>query len=223
MTDFNFREAWNAAIDELSSDGSPNGIIQLHNSGYLTQREIKDNILRFCISNNSFTGMIQKIENHPELWVRDIAEDLRDTLQRIRDRVTDLDEMERTSPLKSGARIFLTGGYEHPQPWWLAGRDGHWGTFVRFAPAREGAMPIAFVKLDQEIHRIEAVGTKHEGAYALLRLTGVAARWTSSGTVTIHVVQEFPEDVVAFYDEHPFGTELEWGATYQLNALEHET
>lgn len=84
-------------------------------------------------------------------------------------------------------------------------------------------MPIAFVKLDQEILRVEAVGTRHEGAYALLRLTGVAAQWTSSGTVTIHVVQEFPEDVVAFYDEHPFGTELEWGATYQLNALEHDT
>ncbi|WP_144972869.1 hypothetical protein [Bremerella volcania] len=223
MTEFNFREALKAAIDQLRSEGVPNGFIELHNSGYISSREVKDNIFRHCVSDNSFTGLIQKIEKHPESWVRDIAEDLKDTLQRIRDRITDLDEIERSSPLKPGARIFLTGGYEHPEPWWLAGRDGYWGTFVRFAPASEGAMPIAFVKLDQEIHRIEAVGTRHEGVCALLRLTGVAAKWESSGTVTIHVVQEFPQDVATFYDEHPFGTELEWGATYQLKTLAHET
>ena len=64
---------------------------------------------------------------------------------------------------------------------------------------------------------VEGSGLQHHGNHALLKLLYVAD-WDATETVTVHIVSELPRDVAAFYDSHPFGTEIESHATYRVEA-----
>jgi hypothetical protein len=97
----------------------------------------------------------------------------------------------------------------------LNGRENYLATFIAFAERRAGKMPVAMVKLDHEIEMTEGSGLRHKGRYALLKLLHVAD-WASSETITVHLVEALPEDVETFYLSHPFGTEIETHATYDV-------
>lgn len=217
MTDFNLRDAWNAAIARLQSDNCPDGFIDLDNGGHLTSLEVMDNVWRHCADDVALATVVQWMANHPEEWVRNIATDIHNATERRNNRVTDITEIENTSPLQPGVSIRLDGGYDSFKPWWLNGNECYLATFIRFVTRGPNEMPIAFVELDAEIQMVEGCGLQHCGKYALLKLMSVADS-NLTETVTVHIVDQLPKDAAAFYDSHPFGTEIESHATYRMAA-----
>ena len=215
MNDFNLRDAWDGAIALLQSENCPDGFINLHNGGHITRLEVMDNVWQHCSGDGALATVVQRMATHAEEWVRDIAADILTAIERRANRVTDLNEIAITSPLQPGARIRLDGGYESYNPWWLNGKECYLATFARFVPRGPNEMPVAFVELDDEINMVEGCGLQHRGKHALLRLLFVAD-WNATETVTVHIVDHLPDDVVAFYESHPFGTELESHATYRM-------
>lgn len=206
MNDFNLRNA----SDRLDS------LITLYNDGRITSLELMDNILHNCASDDEALAVLaQRMATHKEESVRHVATDIQDIIERRANRVMAITEIEKTSPLHPGVKLRLDGGYESNNPWWLNGNDSYRATFVRFASRRANEMPVALVELEQEINMVEGSGLQHHGKYALLKLKYVAD-WGATETVTVHLVECFPHDVVAFYQCHPLGSEIESHATYRI-------
>src|SRR5262249_23661282 len=138
-------------------------------------------------------------------------------LRQREEQIQDIEQVRRTSPLRPGTRLSLSGGYTaaYSRPWWLGGRENYRATFIAFAERGAGKMPVALVELDAEIDLTEGKGQRHRGRFALLSLSSVA-NWSVAETVTVHVVESLPDDVEAFYPSHPFGTEVETHATYAI-------
>ena len=216
MADFNLRDAWDAAIARLQSDNCPDGFINLHNDGHITSLEVLDNICKHCVDNDALATVVQRMETHPEDWVRKIGADIHDMIVRRTNRFTDIAIIANTSPLQPGCRIRLNGSYDLTQ-WWLNGNDYYDATFVRFADRKHGEMPVAIIEFDNEIDMTEGSGQIHRGKLGVMKLHFVAD-WNSSETVWVHIIESTPNDFDEFYDSHPFGTEIESHATYTLLA-----
>lgn len=157
------------------------------------------------------------MEKHSEHWVRELAPEILKIVMRRFNRITDIEVISTGSPLQPGVRLQLAGGYEYVNPWWLNGKPYYQATFQQFLSSGPNEMPVAFVVLDDEIHMIEGTGLVHLGKYALLKLLYIAD-WTETETVTVHIVNQCPNDLVQLYDSHPFGTEIESHATYRIEA-----
>jgi hypothetical protein len=216
MNDFNLRDAWANAVSGLRTDQGADGLIELHEAGHISREEVINDIWsHFAADVDGLKTVVRRMANHHEQWVRETAEEIQSLITRRENRVTDISEIIKTSPLQPGVRIRLDGGYEHYNPWWLNGNAYYSATFVRFVSRGADEMPVAFVELDHEIQMIEGCGLQHRGKYALLKLLHIAD-WDAEETVAVHVVEGLPHDVAAFYASHPFGTEIESHATYRI-------
>jgi hypothetical protein len=154
------------------------------------------------------------LRRHPDENVREIGRGLEGELQRRESRVRDIDQLRRISPLQPGVRLVLSGGYSSPH-WWLSGNACYRATFVDFVRRGADNMPAVLIKLQDSIDLTEYSGRRHQGQYALVSLLYLS-NWEEEGTVTVHIVDKPPEDPVAFYATHPFGTEIEAHATYAI-------
>jgi hypothetical protein len=216
MGDFNVGDALADAISRLKNDLCVGELIALYDAGHITRLEVFDNVWQHCAADaNMLETIVERMAKHHEQWVRETAADIQSSITRRENRVTDISEIMKSSPLQPGIRIRLDGGYEPHDPWWLNGNEYYSATFVRFASRGADEMPVAFVEFDQEIRMIEGSGLQHHGRYALLKLLHVAS-WDATETVTVHVVEQFPDDVAAYYESRPFGSEIESHATYRL-------
>jgi hypothetical protein len=140
--------------------------------------------------------IFNKVLNHPNEDVQRCGQLLHEQFQRSANRVTDIEQIRRTSPLQPGTRVEVGGGYTslYSSPVWLDGREFRAGTFVDFLPAGPGKMPVALLELDEEYK-----SEKHNGRYLVLRLYFVAD-WTEGETVEVFVVAEPLVDAAALLE-----------------------
>jgi len=216
MSNFNLRDAWADAVSGLRTGQCADGLIELHEAGHITRQEVMNEIWNHLAADvDRLKTVARRMANHHEQWVRETAAEIQSSITRRENRVTDISDIIRISPLQPGVRIRLDGGYERSNPWWLNGNAYYSATFVRFVSRGADEMPVAFVELDRDVQMIEGSGLQHRGKYALLKLLHIAD-WDAEETVTVHVVEALPHDVAAFYASHPFGTEIESHATYRI-------
>jgi HEAT repeat protein len=162
------------------------------------------------------SDVLRALSDHPNRDVREVFSDIWNLL-RNESLSKDLDHLRRASPLQPGTRLILFGGYDfyssRGKPRWLNGRDYYKATFISFVQRRRDSVPVACVELDEAFDLAE-----HKGRFALLldRYSSASAAWSAEGTVTVHIVERLPEDFEAFYASHPFGTEVETHAQYEI-------
>jgi hypothetical protein len=163
-------------------------------------------------------AVLRTLAEHAEEDVRQWVPWLREQLRRQQEPVPGVEELRRTSPLRPGNVLSLSGGYDagFSHPAWLCDREDYKATFIDFAQRGAGKMPSALVELDTVIDVTEGGGLRHRGRFAVLKLLYAGGRWGDTETVTVHVVEAPPPDHESFYASHPFGTEIELHATYRI-------
>ena len=163
-------------------------------------------------------AVLRTLAGHGEENVRNWVPLLREQLRRQQEPLPCVEELRRTSPLRPGTTLSLSGGYDaaFSHPAWLCGREDYKATFIDFAERGAGKMPSALVELTAVIDVTEGSGLRHSGRFAVLKLLYAGACWGDTETVTVHVVEAPPPDHESFYASHPFGTEIESHATYRI-------
>jgi hypothetical protein len=195
-----------------------NRLVQLHDRGEITRLEVEESILDYLWQlPQQKDEVLEALSVHPDDFVRQAVPGIQRIMRRRDEQIKDMDQIRRTSPLQPGTRLKLSGGYDHGQSWWLNGRDCYHASFIAFAERGADKMPVAVVELEEELDMVEACGQRHKGRYALLSLLFIA-NWDRKGTVTVHIVETVPTDFAAFYLSHPFGTEIETHATYEITS-----
>jgi hypothetical protein len=198
--------------------------VEKYEAGEFTSGELLNEISKFCWNHPAEREQVlDDLSRNPFEAVQSVVQEVRDSIRQDEERIKDIDQLRRTSPLQPGVALILFGGYDsaYSESWWLNGRRHYKATFIDFVHRGADKMPAAFVKLEEEIDLTEASGQLHKGSYALLKLRYVAD-WRDTETVGVHIVDALPADVEAFYSSHPFGTEIESHATYRIANHEDE-
>ncbi len=103
--------------------------------------------------------------------------------------LTDAEKVDlgHTGELKVGDHIWLSGGYD-PDPEWLNGNKGYWGTVDSFIPG-QGEEPAAVIRLDRRITVKNVTGD-----ILVLELRWKGAKWGDRGAVHIELCDFLPEE-----------------------------
>lgn len=90
-------------------------------------------------------------------------------------------EDEVARELEPADRVWVGGGYDM-EPAWLRGRQGFWGTLVRFQPGGNPGCPAALVRTDDEVTFEEVAGRN-----LVLELRYVGAKWHDRAVVHVEL------------------------------------
>lgn len=211
-------DGWSSAIEALRSRSSVSELLSLYEGGAVSALEVLDSVFEYCHDEPTVAVEVARaFHQHSSDDVRWLGRQLQDLLRQRERQIKDVELLRRTSPLRPGTRLILSGGYTaaFSPPWWLNDQKDYKATFLAFAERGAGKMPVALVELDNTIDMTEGSGLRHKGKYARLTLLYVV-NWSKSETVTVNVVERLPEDMDAFYLSHPIGTEIETHATYTI-------
>jgi hypothetical protein len=160
---------------------------------------------------------LEALSTHADEGVRQAALEFQ-VLQRHEELSKNFDYVRRNSPLQSGARLELFGGYDYysseGKPWWLNGRAFYKATFLGFASYGESTIPAGLVEFDEVI---EVPG--HKGRYGVLLATyGLHSfAWgQTEGVAEVYVTQALPEDLTTIRNHRASASAIETHATYRV-------
>jgi hypothetical protein len=160
---------------------------------------------------------LASLSAHADKDIRNAASELQ-ILMRHEELSKNLDHIRRSSPLHSGARLQLFGGYDYyssdGKPCWLNGRTCYTATFLDFAAYGENTIPAGLVEFDEVI---EVPG--HLGRYGVLLATyglDFIAWEQSEGEVMVYVTETLPEDLSFLRSPRASASAIETHATYRI-------
>lgn len=200
------KQAMRSANEQLQKHQDPNALIGLYLKGKMTSEEVFSQIVANT-NGEHLAEVIEILNNNKDVDSHQIAKRLKELHELENKLVFDVVEIEKTSKMYPGCRVRLSGSYDSGD-WWLNGQKYLAATLIRFVSRKSKMMPIAALELDHPISMTESDGLRHNGNIALAKLRFVES-WMEEVTVTIHIVDKIPQDIDAFYDSHPFGTEIE--------------